>query len=167
MVGAIHPGVARHFVLSLARPIDAARPLNSYELMHYLMPTTIALASLVAVAQHTSASGPVHGSMLRLTATAYCQEGKTKSGAHTRTGIVAADPRLLPVGSIVRITSPQAHAGLYTVMDTGAAVAGHRLDIFMADCARAKKFGKQMIRIRVLRRGWNRTAGADDQHRDR
>ena len=115
----------------------------------------LAVAAAVVATMTGALADASSGQVLRLTATAYCQQGKTKSGAHTRTGIVAADPRLLPVGSVIRITSPQAHAGIYTVMDTGAAVAGHRLDIFMPDCARAKKFGRQIIRIRVLRRGWN------------
>jgi len=37
------------------------------------------------------------------TATAYCNSGVTKSGVRTREGIVAGDPDLLPVGSVLRI----------------------------------------------------------------
>jgi len=95
------------------------------------------------------------GTTLHVTATAYCQEGKTKSGAPARSGIVAADPRVLPVGSVIRIDVPKAYAGVYTVMDTGAAVNGRRLDVFIPDCAHAKRFGRQSMRVRVLRRGWN------------
>jgi rare lipoprotein A len=91
--------------------------------------------------------------MRRFTATAYCQEGKTRTGARTRAGIVAADPGILPLGSVVRIYSPKAYAGTYTVMDTGAAVRGHRLDIFIPDCARAKRFGRQTVQLKILRRG--------------
>src|SRR5262249_21157190 len=101
------------------------------------------------------------GPMLSLTATAYCQGGKTKSGAHTHTGIVAADPRVLPVGSVVRIESPKPYAGIYTVMDTGAAVDGHRLDTFLPACLRAKRCGRPSIRVHVLRRGWDPKASAD------
>ena len=95
------------------------------------------------------------GTTLKLIATAYCQRGTTRSGAHTRDGIVAADPRVLPVGSVVRINTPKAYAGVYTVMDTGPAVKGRTLDIFIADCERARRFGKQPVRISVLRRGWD------------
>jgi len=93
---------------------------------------------------------------LRVTATAYCVAGKTASGTRARTGIVAADPSVLPVGSIVRIID-----GIYTVMDTGPAVKGRKIDIFMANCERAAKFGEQQLRIRVLRRGWDSKAGSD------
>ena len=74
--------------------------------------------------------------------------------------MVAADPRVLPIGSLLRIDAPKAYAGTYTVMDTGGAVAGRRLDIFMPDCARAKRFGKQAIRVRILRRGLSPAAAA-------
>jgi len=112
----------------------------------------IAVSTPLALA---AASAPRAGQTLHVTATAYCQDGKTKSGAHTHEGIVAADPRVLPVGSVVRIESPRAYSGIYTVMDTGGAIDGRRLDIFIPDCARAKKFGRQTVQIRVLRQGWN------------
>ena len=88
-------------------------------------------------------------------ATAYCQDGTTRSGTHTRSGIVAADPRVLPVGSVLKIDSPKAYAGIYTVMDTGEAIDGNRLDIFMPDCRHAKRFGRQQVRVRILRHGWD------------
>ena len=117
-----------------------------------------AVVLLYAAAPFEAQRGASHaatGSTLKLIATAYCQRGTTRSGAHTRAGIVAADPRLLPVGSVVRINTPKAYAGIYTVMDTGAAVKGRTLDIFIADCERARRFGKQPVRVSVLRRGWD------------
>lgn len=91
---------------------------------------------------------------IRLTATAYCDHGTTRSGVRTRTGIVAADPRFLPVGSVIRIVDG-ATTGIYTVMDTGGAIKGRRLDIFIPDCRRAKAFGERAVHLRVLRRGWD------------
>lgn len=91
---------------------------------------------------------------LRVKATAYCQSGTTKSGTPTRKGIVAADPAVLPVGTVLRILDGPA-AGIYTVMDTGAAVKGRTIDIFFPDCRRAERFGRQSLRVRVLRRGWD------------
>jgi len=91
---------------------------------------------------------------MNVTATAYCQHGTTASGTRARTGIVAADPRLLPVGSVVRILNGS-FAGIYTVMDTGADIKGRRIDIFIPDCARADRFGLQSLRVHVIRRGWD------------
>src|SRR3954468_23089852 len=81
-------------------------------------------------------------SSMRVTATAYCDHGTTQSGTKTRPGIVAADPRVLPVGSVLRILDGP-HAGVYTVMDTGSAVKGRRIDIFMPSCANAEQFGER------------------------
>jgi 3D (Asp-Asp-Asp) domain-containing protein len=90
----------------------------------------------------------------RMTATAYCQGGITKSGTRARTGIVAADPAVLPIGTVLRIVSGTA-TGIYTVMDTGRAVRGRKIDIFIPNCGRATRFGSQKLLVRVLRRGWD------------
>jgi 3D (Asp-Asp-Asp) domain-containing protein len=109
------------------------------------------LLGLLALALLSVGAAP---STMRVKATAYCQGGTTKSGAPARTGIVAADPAVLPVGSVLRILDGPS-AGIYTVMDTGAAVKGRTIDIFIPDCRRALKFGRQSVRVRVLRRGWD------------
>src|SRR5215210_1601727 len=46
---------------------------------------------------------PSPGARLRFTATGYCKGTTTASGVNVRTGIAAADPDLLPVGSVVQI----------------------------------------------------------------
>jgi rare lipoprotein A len=88
-------------------------------------------------------------------ATAYCLEGTTQSGVRVQPGIVAADPAVLPVGSVVRIEEPADHAGVYTVLDTGGAIKGDRLDIYLPDCGDAREFGRQPVSVRVLRHGWD------------
>jgi peptidoglycan lytic transglycosylase len=97
----------------------------------------------------------IPGEMMSLTATAYCRHGQTASGAHATSGIVAADPRVLPVGSILRIDAPKPYAGIYSVMDTGSRIKGREIDIFVPDCARAMRFGRRLVNVRVLRRGWD------------
>ena len=111
------------------------------------------LSALVVSARPLAAKPVARGAML-VRATAYCQHGTTASGTRARTGIVAADPKLLPVGSVLQITNGSV-AGIYTVMDTGADVKGRKIDIFIPDCTRAIKFGLQSLRVRVLRRGWD------------
>ena len=75
-------------------------------------------------------------STLKVTATAYCDGGTTQSGTKARTGNDAADPKVLPVGTVLQILDGP-HSGVYTVMDTGSAVKGRRIDIFMPDCPAA------------------------------
>ncbi len=96
------------------------------------------------------------GATVPFTATAYCQSGVTRSGVDTHTGIVAADPGELPVGSVVQIdTRMLKYNGVYTVLDTGTKVHGQKLDLYMRDCYEARHFGRQRIRVTVLRRGWS------------
>jgi 3D (Asp-Asp-Asp) domain-containing protein len=90
---------------------------------------------------------------LSMSATAYCQHGATKSGTQTTSGIVAADPRVLPMGTTIRVTGLMAgRPQTFTVADTGAAVKGNEIDIYIRDCARAKTFGRRQVHVRVLKR---------------
>ena len=77
------------------------------------------------------------GARLPFTVTAYCKGTRhvRRAGA---TGIAAADPELLPVGSVVQVDRRAAALhGIYTVMDTGPAVQGRELDIYMWSCNEA------------------------------
>lgn len=119
--------------------------------------------SLTAAAARADDAGrqarPRRPRAMRVTATAYCHDGRTQSGIRTRTGIVAADPRVLPVGSVVKILDGPTK-GIYTVMDTGSAIKGRRVDVYVPSCARAKRFGRRSVSLLVMRRGWNPTVTA-------
>jgi 3D (Asp-Asp-Asp) domain-containing protein len=104
---------------------------------------------------------PRPGARLRFHATAYCKGTTTASGTTVRTGIAAADPRLLPVGSVIQVDSlSPRYNGIYTVMDTGPAVQGREIDIYMWNCNEAVDFGRRSIAVNVLRLGWNPKASA-------
>jgi len=101
-------------------------------------------------------SAPVPGARLQFTATAYCKGTTTASGAEVRTGIAAADDDILPVGSVVNVTAENAkYNGVYTIMDTGPAVQGRLIDLYMWSCHEALAFGRKPIQVTVLRLGWN------------
>jgi 3D (Asp-Asp-Asp) domain-containing protein len=100
----------------------------------------------------TTAAGPLAPEETRFVATAYCQDGKTASGAHTASGIVAADPDVLPIGTRIRVRGlKRGSDGIYRVMDTGARVQGRRIDLFVASCAEAKRFGRQPVHVAIVR----------------
>lgn len=99
---------------------------------------------------------PVPGTRLQFAATAYCKGETTASGVAVRSGIAAADPKLLPVGSVIQadFQMPE-YNGVYTVMDTGPAVQGREIDVYMWSCHDALRFGRQNVHIVVLRLGWD------------
>jgi 3D (Asp-Asp-Asp) domain-containing protein len=102
---------------------------------------------------------PAAGSRQLFTATAYCKGTTTASGVGVRTGIAASDPSLLPVGSVVNVTTGKTkYNGVYTIMDTGPRVQGRLLDLYMWSCHEALAFGRQQIELTVLRLGWNPNA---------
>jgi 3D (Asp-Asp-Asp) domain-containing protein len=99
---------------------------------------------------------PVLGTNLRFTATAYCKGTTTASGVNVRTGIAAADPDLLPVGSVIQVYKlGERYNGIYTIMDTGPAVQGREIDIYMWSCHEALSFGRREIGVNLVRLGWN------------
>jgi 3D (Asp-Asp-Asp) domain-containing protein len=83
-------------------------------------------------------------------ATAYTIEGETASGTQTHKGIVAADPRILPLGSRIRVHGTGAYDGEYTVADTGREIKGHEIDIYIRNDAEAKRFGRKAVSVELL-----------------
>jgi|SRR4051812_544918 len=99
---------------------------------------------------------PAPGDRLAFSATAYCKGITTASGVAVQTGIAAADPALLPVGSVIQVSAPDTkYSGIYTVMDTGPAIQGRLIDVYMWSCYEALDFGRMPIQLTVLRLGWN------------
>jgi 3D (Asp-Asp-Asp) domain-containing protein len=99
---------------------------------------------------------PLPGTKLLFQSTAYCKGKTTASGVNVRSGIAAADPELLPVGTVVSVNTGEAkNSGIYTIMDTGPAVRGRILDLYMWSCHEALAFGRKQVQVTVLRLGWN------------
>jgi 3D (Asp-Asp-Asp) domain-containing protein len=103
-----------------------------------------------------SPTAAVPGSRLDFDATAYCKGTTTASGVGVRTGIAASDPGILPVGSVINVTTNEPkYNGIYTIMDTGPKVQGRLLDVYMWSCHEALAFGRKDVQVTVLRLGWN------------
>lgn len=82
-------------------------------------------------------------------ATAYCLKGRTATGGSVRRGIVAADPRVLPLGTRIQL-SAGGYSGTYIVADTGGAVRGRKLDIWVPSCSEAVRFGRRSVTVSVV-----------------
>ena len=83
---------------------------------------------------------------LTFTATAYCTGHVTATGTSVSAGVVAADPAVLPMGTVIRITGAAPYDGSYRVLDTGARVRNRHVDLYIADCAAARRFGRRSVR---------------------
>jgi len=80
------------------------------------------------------------------TATAYSLKGKMRNGQAVHSGAIAADPRVLPIGTTVYIEG----MGQFVVKDTGGAIKGNRIDIWMSSTSNAFKFGRRPVKLRII-----------------
>ena len=85
-------------------------------------------------------------------ATAYCLKGRTASGINVRPGVSAADPRVLPIGTVVHLRAGD-YTGIYTVLDTGGRIKGRRVDVYVPTHKEAMKFGRRQVKIKIVGRG--------------
>jgi 3D (Asp-Asp-Asp) domain-containing protein len=87
--------------------------------------------------------------LLDFHATAYCLKGRTASGEHVRAGVIAADPKVLPLGTVVHLRAGS-YTGTYTVLDTGARIRGRIIDVYVPTYREAKQFGRRSVKLKVL-----------------
>lgn len=80
---------------------------------------------------------------LTVTMTAYTLRGNTATGLPTSWGIVAVDPNVIPLGT--KMTIPG--YGDAIAADTGSAVRGATIDVWVPDNAAAKAFGRRTVTI--------------------
>ena len=102
---------------------------------------------------------PAPGARIPFSATAYCKGLVTTSGVAVQKGVMAADPQLLTVGSVIdfSVEEPK-YDGIYTILDTGPEIHGREVDVYMWSCYEALRFGRKAAHVTVLRLGW--TPGA-------
>ena len=73
-------------------------------------------------------------------------DGKTATMTKARWGVVAVDPRVIPLGSKIYIED----MGWFSAEDTGGKVKGNKIDIFYPTRKQALKFGKRKLKVFVL-----------------
>ncbi len=95
------------------------------------------------VATKATGAGASRGAF---SATAYCFSGRTAMGHPVRRGLIAADPRVLKLGSRVYV-SAGAWSGTYLVSDTGGGIKGNKIDIWVPGCGEARKFGRRTVQV--------------------
>ena len=99
------------------------------------------------------ASSPVK--TVTVTSTAYTADCTGCSGI-TRMGInlkkypngkvIAVDPNVIPLGSTVQVDG----YGKATAVDTGGAIKGNRIDVFISKESDALKWGRKQVTVKVL-----------------
>ena len=87
---------------------------------------------------------PLHvGEPVPVQLTAYCLQGTTRRDNLVREGIVAADPKLFPLGRYVELYIGRRYHGRFLVDDTGSRIRDGILDIWTPSCQDARRFGRK------------------------
>ena len=88
------------------------------------------------------------GRELVVSAYAYCLRGRTASGRYTKHGIVAVDPRVIPLGSRLYVPG----YGWAIAADTGGAIIGNKIDLWMPTSGDCYRWGVRRVKIKVYPR---------------
>ena len=100
--------------------------------------------------KETSESSEVSnlGTHMVVESTSYCQGSVTATGTQARWGVIAVDPNVIPFGTKVYI--PQFDK-VFIAEDTGGAIKGNKIDIFMENSDDAINWGRRNIDIYILK----------------
>ena len=99
----------------------------------------------------------------RVEATAFVLSGITRAGTRPHGGVVSADPTFLPLGTRIRVTGAGEFSGIYLVSDTGAKVVGRHIDIYVPSRILAKRFGRKLVFVSVLKWGQGKVSRPFDR----
>jgi 3D (Asp-Asp-Asp) domain-containing protein len=83
------------------------------------------------------------GERIAVSITAYCLQGRTRLGTPVRDGVIAVDRALFPLGREMTLVIGRSAPLKVRAEDTGSAIRGTKIDLWMADCGAAKRFGRK------------------------
>jgi 3D (Asp-Asp-Asp) domain-containing protein len=92
------------------------------------------------------------GERIAVSVTAYCLQGRTRRDNLVRDGIIAVDRKLFPLGHEVDLFFGRMKYGRFLADDTGGVIKGGRIDVWMADCSAARRFGRRRGYAQLVRR---------------
>jgi 3D (Asp-Asp-Asp) domain-containing protein len=72
--------------------------------------------------------------------------GRTATGLRAGYGVVAVDPRVIPLRSLVYVEG----YGFAIAADTGGAIKGNRIDLCYDSRSTALRFGRKRVRVHIL-----------------
>ena len=76
---------------------------------------------------------------------------RTYSGTRTRWGVVAVDPKVVPIGSLLTIDGYEGTT--FVAEDIGGGIKGESIDIWLPDPKEARAYGTQYRRVTIIREG--------------
>lgn len=104
----------------------------------------------VKSSQTSRAMSFAHRKVMNMRATAYAAEdfkhSRTATGTRAVRGVVAVDPRVIPLGTKLYIEG----YGYAVAADTGSAIKGNIIDLCMTTRKECKKWGRKKVKVYIL-----------------
>lgn len=139
-------GVARDTVqITYNDGIEAKRKVINSETISQPINALVAVGNITSISRGNlniqfSKAMYVHTS-------AYTFTGRnTATGLKPAVGLVAVDPNVIPLGTHLYIEG----YGYATAADTGGAIKGDRIDVFMEDRAQCLQWGRRTVKVYIL-----------------
>ena len=76
-------------------------------------------------------------------------KGITATGNKVSKGIIAVDPKVIPLRRYVEIVKPESLAGMYRSLDTGKRIIKNRIDIWVPTQREAIELGIKKVVLRI------------------
>lgn len=154
MSSAMLPGIPAATVHASANP-DVAK--NSIQVTQQVDQQK-QLSSEKKVTLNNEKSPANYKRVLNVKATAYAPGAhdngkwgnKTYTGEQIRPGIIAVDPKIIPLGTRVYIEYPDGRGEYAVAADTGGAIKGNRIDVAKWSVGEAKNFGIKNVKVYVV-----------------
>jgi 3D (Asp-Asp-Asp) domain-containing protein len=99
------------------------------------------------IASPSAPARPAAKYRIRVDAVAYHLPGRTALGIPVRVGVVAVDPKLIPLGTRLHVPG----YGPSIAADVGTAIKGRIIDLWMPNDAAARRWGRKTVTITVFR----------------
>ncbi len=79
--------------------------------------------------------------------------GITASGTKARPGVVAVDPRVIPLGTRLYVQSLDGTKdyGFAIAEDKGGAIKGNKIDLFFETANEVRRFGRRKVKVYILK----------------
>ncbi|MBQ7090849.1 MAG: G5 domain-containing protein [Clostridia bacterium] len=100
----------------------------------------------------TSSAPTSYKKVYQMTCTAYSAGGTTATGRPAKWGVVAVDPKVIPLGSTVYVETVDGKYiyGTAVAADIGGAIKGNKIDICVNSRSEAYSFGRRQVYVYVL-----------------
>jgi uncharacterized protein YabE (DUF348 family) len=154
--------IAKHYEVIIENGEEVSRELVKTETVQESKDRIVAVGTKQVapkVTQEVSRSG-TPGDWVTFSSTAYTANcngcsGVTATGldlkANPGSNVVAVDPNVIPLGSIIEIKHNGRILGQYRAADTGGAITGRKIDIFMAERSDALRWGRKSVQVRIVK----------------